>query len=143
MELDYFYLYLRSYLRDHSFDTSDIESEIVGDNAASALQTYTDQVMAGNNNCGAMETALQDLFIGIGLSRDETAEDILEKHFRERINMEEPLVLEFWKQKLKEDVSIWDSFHIHGELGLNEELVRRGEGTLLNRIDQFLSNHGV
>lgn len=140
MELDYFTLYLRRYLRDHSFDTVEIESEIVSENAASAMQTYTDQRQAGNTDNGATEVALQDLFIGVGLSREETAAEILEEHFSDRILMRGLLD---WSQKLKADDSIWESYHKEGELGLNEELVKEGKRELLNRIDQFLTNHGV
>ena len=143
MELDYFSLYLRRYLRDHSFSNEEIDSAIVGDNAATALQTYVDQRNAGNTDCGATEVALQDLFLRVGLSREEASSDILEEYFFDRIQMKEPLVFNFWTQQLKNDDSIWEPYHIDGELGLNEELVKEGKRELLNRIDQFLTNHGV
>ncbi len=143
MELDYFYLYLRNYLRDHSFDNDDLEDEIVKNNSEAATQTYSTEIKAGNNVSGATEVALIDLFVGIGLSRMETSADILEEHFSDRIQIFEPMVLDLWSQKLTEDESIWVSFHNEGELGLNKELVEEGKGILITRIDQFLTTHGV
>lgn len=143
MELDYFTLYLRNYLRDHSFSEADLQAPIVKINADNAAQTYENERKAGNSVIGATELANADLFVGIGLSRLETASDLLEDHFEERIQSSEHMAFDFWSQKLAEDDSIWVSFHKEGELGLNEELVEEGKETLLHRIDQFLTTHGV
>lgn len=144
MELDYFTLYLRNYLRDHSFSNEDLEADIVNCNADNATQTFVNERKAGNSVHGATEVALEDLFIGIGLSRIETAADILEEHFNDRIQIYEPKAVDSWSKKMAEDDSIWVSFSKEGELGLNEELVQEGKkGILLHRIDQFLTNHGV
>lgn len=144
MELDYFTLNLRNYLRDHGFSNEDLEADIVNINADTAARTYADERKAGNSVSGATELAQVNLFMGIGLSRIETAADILEEHFYDRIQIYEPLVVDLWSHKLAEDDSIWESFSKEGELGLNEELVEEGKkGILLNRIDQFLTNHGV
>ena len=144
MELNYFALYLRNYLRDHSFSNEDLEADIVNYNADNATQTFVNERKAGNSVHGATEVALENLFIGIGLSRIETAADILEEHFNDRIHIYEPMVVDFWSNKLAEDDSIWESLSKEGELGLNNKLVEEGKkGILLNRIDQFLTNHGV
>ena len=144
MELDYFTLYLRNYLRDHSFSNEDLEADIVNCNADNATQTFVNERKAGNSVHGATEVALEDLFIGIGLSRIETAADILEEHFNDRIQIYEPKAVDSWSKKMAEDDSICASFSKEGELGLNEELVQEGKkGILLHRIDQFLTNHGV
>lgn len=143
MELNYFTLYLRNYLRDHSFPHEDLEADIVKNNADTASDTYDTERKAGNTITGARELAFQDLFVGIGLSRMEASADILEEEFSDRIHILEPMVVDFWSQKLSEDDSIWESFHQDGELGLNQELVEEGKGILITRIDQFLTTHGV
>lgn len=143
MELDYYTLYLRDYLRDHRFDPVEISSQLVKNNADTAAQTFEDYRKSGASVDGATEAALQDLFVGVGLSRIETAEDILEEEFSDRIHISEPLVLDFWTQELANDDRLWEDFEKEGELGLNQELVEEGMGTLLNRIDQFLTTHGL
>lgn len=143
MELDYFTLYLRRYMREHLFDQEDINSEKVKDNSEAAWMTWEAERKAGNSDIGATELAEQDLFVGIGLSREEAAQEMLEEYFSDRIQIDEPLVYNFWTQRLKEANSIWESFHVEGELGLNEELVEEGKGKLITRIDQFLKDHGL
>lgn len=143
MELNYFTLYLRNYMRDHGFDSKEIESQIAKDNAETATLTYENYRKNGASVAGATEAALEDLFIGIGLSIMEVSEDILEKDFSERINITEPLVLDFWAQKMTEDKSIWESFYNTEGLGLNKELVEADKGKLHSRIDQFLKSHGL
>lgn len=143
MELDYFTLYLRDYLRDHRFEPSEISSQLVKDNAERAAQSFSDQRKAGASLDGATEVALQDLFVGIGLSKVEKASEMLEEEFSDRIHIKMPEVLDFWTQVLADDDSIWDSFHKKGELGLNEELVEEGKGMLYDRIDQFFKTYGL
>ncbi len=143
MELDYYTLYLRDYLRDHRFEPVEISSQIVKINADRAAQTFEDYRKSGATLDGATEAALQDLFLGIGLSRVEKAEDILEEEFSDRIHIAEPAVLDFWTQELANNGLLWEDFYKEGELGLNQELVEEGEVILLDRIDQFLTNYGL
>ncbi len=143
MELDYFSLYLRNYLRDHGFEPAEISSQMVKDNADRAAQTFEDYRKSGASLDGATEAALKDLFIGIGISRAEKAADILEEEFSDRIHITESVVLDFWTQELANDELIWKDFSKEGELGLNQELVEEGNGTLHGRIDQFLTTHGL
>ncbi|MDE7432794.1 MAG: DUF1896 domain-containing protein [Lachnospiraceae bacterium] len=143
MELNYFSLYLRDYLRDHRFEPTEISSQLVKDNADRAAQTFEDYRKSGASLDGATDIALQDLFIGIGLSRAEKAADILEEEFSDRIIITEPTVFDFWTQELVSDESIWEDFYKEGELGLNQELIDEGNETLHDRIDQFLTNHGL
>ena len=57
MELNNFALYLRNYLRDHSFDNKDLEADIVKLNADNATQTFVNERKAGNSVHGATEVA--------------------------------------------------------------------------------------
>lgn len=143
MELDYFYLYLCDYLREHSFEPAEISSRMVKDNAKRASQVFADFRKAGASLDSANEEALKELTAGIGLSRAEMAADILEEEFSDRIHISMPEVLEFWTSVLADNDSIWESFHKEGELGLNEELVEERKGILYVRIDQFLSTYGL
>lgn len=141
MELDYFSLYLRNYLRDHGFSQSELDSPIIAINADSAARTYEEYRKSGANVDGSNEAALGVLFIGVGLSKTEVATDMLEEEFKDRINIDEPMVLDFWSQKIADEKSIWDSLYKDGELGLNKELVDEGKDLLLVRINQFLNSH--
>ena len=143
MELDYFSLYLRYYLRDHGFREEELNADIVKINADNAAQTYENERKGGNSVCGATELANRDLFVGIGLSRLEAAADILEENFGDRVPFSQSDVFDFWTQKLAENDSLWDAYHKEGELGLNEDLVSEGKDDLLHRIDQILISHGV
>lgn len=142
-QMNYFKLYLQHYMREHSFEQSDIASAFVEDRAELAAESFEQSRKAGYSVVGAMEIANRDLFTNVGASIWETAYDFLEEHFAQRIEIRRPLIHDFWTQKLCECREIWNEYLMEDGIGLNEELIELCHSDIERKIDQFLINHGL
>lgn len=141
--MDYFKLYLQNYMREHGFDYTDINSDFVQVRADIATQTFEDQRKAGNSVCGSEELAIRDLFTGVGESIWDTAYDLLEEKFSDRIEISYPMIHDFWTQKLKEYKELWRTYALKDGIGLNGELVDKNRVEIIEKINQFLTTHGL
>lgn len=143
MELDYFKLRLKSYLKEHGFDPEEIASSIVADNAEKANDTYEQSRRAGYSVDESIELATKDLFIGIGNSCREVFSEILLQKFNDRLNIKDQIFMEFWIGKLKEQHAIIQEFSLENGLGLDPRVLEESRGDLIHRIDQYLKTNGL
>lgn len=141
--MNYFKLYLQNYMRQHSFEPSEITSDFVTDRAESAAQTFESFRKSGASIVGAQEVAIRDLFAGVGESIWDTASDILEENFAKRIEIERPMIQDFWTQQLSDNKDIWTPYAMTGGVGLDEEKVKLHRNDIIAEIDQFLISHGL
>ena len=143
MELDYFKMMLRSYLREHGFEPEDLESDIVASNADYANDTFESARRAGYSVDGSVELATQELHTGIGLSPREVFADLLINDFNDRLHVTDQMFLEFWIQKLSDCTSIIQEFSLKDGLGLDPAVLEESRGRLRHRIDQYLRTNGL
>lgn len=146
MDLNDYTLSLMNYLKDHKFKAYEVPMDFVSGRAKAAFQVLQDNQNAGLDGFGANELAMKTLFVGVGSSRQEAAENILEdneKHFIERINIKEPLLFDFWAEKFATELPLWESFEIPDGAGLDDELLEEKESVLIDRMDQLLTSYGL
>lgn len=153
MELDYFRIYLQTYLSDHGFDPEVMEEALVVNNIERANEEFETSRRNGYTVDGAMEVALQELFIGIGDSPREALSDILIDEFGSRIGLDKmkldsekgkldfQLILEFWIKRLSQNVLT--DFMLKDGLGLDPDILEESRDKLISRIDQHLNIHGI
>lgn len=154
MELDYFRIYLQTYLSDHGFEPEVMENPIVINNIERANEEFETARRNGYTVEGAIELALQQLFIGIGDSPREALSEILVDEFGSRIGLDESklkdergkidfqLLLEFWTNRLSKR-GVLSGFELENGIGLDHDILEESRDIIFSRIDQHLNIHGI
>lgn len=155
MELDYFRTYLLTYLSDHGFEPEMMENPVVTGNIERANEEFEVARRNGYSVPGAVELALQQLFVGIGDSPREALSEILIDDFGSRLGLTDSkqeselgqidfqLILEFWIKRLSENPSVMQGFEMESGIGLDPDILEESRDKLISRIDQHLNIHGI
>lgn len=143
MELDFFKLYLQSYMRDHGFSNQEIASDYVTSKAEAALNSFVNLTRHGYSHEGAKEVAIQDLMTGMGLSYREVISEILLNNFSSRLELKDMDFIEFWVDRFSGQITLFEGFEQENGIGLNEDLVENSKEVLVSRFDKYLVIHGL
>lgn len=134
---------LQSYLRDHGFEPTVLDEELVEVNAQNAKEEYDVAIKSGYSGLGATELAYVQLFRGIGDSPMEVLSDIFEDNFSERLNVNDQEEIRRWVNKISDESGILDKFKLSDGLGLDPNLIDGSRDKLISRIDQYLNTYGI
>lgn len=142
-ELDYWYLYLYNYLRDHHFTQEELDSEIVASKADSAAECFSNARRNGYDYFGAKELSMQQLFCGIGDSVYEILADILEEDFSNDLDLSDAKWYDFWIRTLVENIPDLFEGVEETDLGYVAESVESHRYELIGRIAIYLNSNGL
>lgn len=142
-ELDYFRLYLVTYLNDNKIDIDVNTLEVIDSNTDTAYSTYCDELKNGMTISDAMEAAIKELFQNVGVSEYSIVSDVLVDEFKDDMSLETDDEIKSATRDIRASIPNLFEGISRCKIGISPEDIDKTKTIITGRISQFIDDHGL